>query len=269
MSDMPAFTIQFIGLTISFAQLGINVAQGFCYYRAFPHDRRLLRYLVATVLILNIIGTLLTTFMYWSFFTNCFRSTFIRCQACYRDTAAMILLFVNTTLPFIVHSFYCHRVWIISDKNIYVTIPIILFAALSYVLGLTVIPPQKTGAFSNDAILKISAADAFQNVLCDSAISLSVYFYLRPGRSGVRRTDTRIQRITNNFIGMGFLVCLLAIGIFILYWAKWFAAIGGVAMVLRNSYANSLLSILNARKPPSRLQTMEIELQTIPVGNSR
>lgn len=258
---MSSFTIQFIGLTISFVQLGVAAAQGFCYYRAFPCDKLLLKYLVVTVLILNTIGAILTSFMYWSFFYNCFRSTSPRCQAW--DMAAMILLFVNYTLPFIVQSFYCHRVWIISGKNIYVTIPIILFAASSYVFGLILIPPQEDGAFSNHAILKISVARAVQTVLCDSMISLSVYFYLRSGRSGVHRTDTRIQSITKNFTSMGFLVSLLAISICILFWANSSVAIAGVATVLRSSYANSLLSTLNARKQPDRLPTMEIELPTI------
>jgi len=262
MSEISAFAIQFIGSTISFVQLGVAAAQSFCYYRAFPRDKPLFKYLVVTVLILNITGTLLTSFMYWSFFSNCFRSTSPRCQAW--STAAMILLFVNFTLPFIVQSFYCHHVWIISGKNIYVTIPIILFAASSYVLGLLSIPPQQVGAFSNVGILKVSVARALETVLCDSMISLSIYFYLRPGRSGVRRTDTRIQSITRNFTSMGCLVCLLAASICILYWTNSSVAIGGVATVLRSSYANSLLSILNARKPPDRLP-MEIELPTISV----
>ncbi|KAG2034425.1 hypothetical protein BDR03DRAFT_605623 [Suillus americanus] len=160
MSDMSsAFAIQFIGLTISFVQLGVAAAQGLCYYRAFPLDKPLLKYLVVTVLILNTIGVLLTSFMYWSFFSNCFRSTSPRCQAW--DMAAMILLFVNYTLPFIVQSFYCHRVWIISGKNIYVTIPIILFAASSYVLGLILIPPQAAGAFSNHTVRRSISLNPF------------------------------------------------------------------------------------------------------------
>ncbi|KAG1742426.1 hypothetical protein EDB19DRAFT_1701013, partial [Suillus lakei] len=265
MKDMSAFTIQFIGLTISFVQLGIAAAQGFCYYRAFPRDKQLLKYLVATVLILNTTATLLTSFIYWSFFFNCFRSISPKCQVW--DTAAMILLFVTCTLPFIVQSFYCHRVWIISNKNIYVTIPIVLLAASSYALGLVPIPPTKSGAFTSDAMLKVSTAGTFQSISCDTAISLSVYFYLRPGRSGVQRTDTRIQSITKNFISMGFLTCLLAISICILYWVGAFAAIGGVTMVFKGSYANSVLAILNARKPLGGPQIMEVELPTITVHN--
>ncbi|KAG2124228.1 hypothetical protein DEU56DRAFT_597730 [Suillus clintonianus] len=265
--DTSAFKIQFIGLTISFVQLGVAVAQGFSYHRTFPRDKRLLKYLVVTVLTLNTAATLLTSFMYWSFFSNCFRSKSPKCQAW--DTASMVLLFVAYTVPFIVQSFYCHRVWIISDKNIYVTIPIVLLAASSYALGLVLIPSQKSGAFASNAMLKISTAGTFQSVVCDSMISLSVYFYLRPGRSGVRRTDTRIRSITKNFISMGFLTCLLAFSICILYWANSFAAIGGVAMVLRNSYANSVLAILNARKPLARHQSLEIELPTITVRGSR
>lgn len=268
MNNTPAFTIQFIGLTISFVQLGVAAAQGFCYYQAFPDDKRLLKYLVLTVLILNTTGALLTSFTYWSFFTNCFQSMSPECRAW--DVVAMIQIFVNITLSFIVQSFYCHRVWIISDKNIYITIPIILFAVSSYVFGLVTIPPQEIGAFSSITPLKMSTAKAFQSVLCDSLISFSVYFYLRAGRFGVHRTDTRIKTITKNFISMGILVSLLSISICISYWANASVAIGGIAMVLRSSYTNSLLSILNARK--LRLQTMEndIELATISaVHNSR
>ncbi|KIK34041.1 hypothetical protein CY34DRAFT_813199 [Suillus luteus UH-Slu-Lm8-n1] len=267
MGGMSALSAQFIGLTISFVQLGIAAAQGLYYYRVFPHDKRLLKYLVVTVSILNTAGTVLSSFMYWSFVSNCFRSTSPRCQAW--DTAAMILLFVSITLPFTVQSFYCHRVWIISGRKLYATIPIILFATSSYVLGLILIPPQQAGAFANDAILKISAAAAIQSISCDFTISFSVYFYLRPERTGVRRMDTRIQSITHNFISMGFLVCLLAISICILYWAGAPAAIGGVAMVLRSSYTNSFLALLNARQRPDRLPTMEIELPTSLVHNSR
>lgn len=267
MKNMTAFVIQFIGLTISFMQLGIAAAQSFCYYRAFPHDKQLLKCLVATVLILNTAGTLFTSLMFWMFFSGCYKNKSPKCHAW--DTEGMILLFVNMTLPFIVQSFYCHRVWIISNKNIYITIPIILFATSSYVIGLVLVPLQKVGAFSNLAILKYSSARAFQSGLCDSMISLSVYFYLRSGRSGVHRTDNRIQRITKNFMSMGFLACLLAISICIFYWADASVAIAGVAMVLRSSYTNSLLAILNARKLPDRPPTVEIELPTITVHNSR
>ncbi|KAG0694321.1 hypothetical protein DFH29DRAFT_960490 [Suillus ampliporus] len=264
---MSAIASQFIGLTISLVQLGIAVAQGFYYYRTFPRDKWLLKCLVVIILILNTSATVLTGFMYWSFFSDCFRSYSSECQAW--ETTAMILLFLAFTVPFIVQSFYCHRVWIISDKNIYITIPIILSAVSSYALGLVLIPPQSSGAFASDATLKLSAAGAFLSVVCDSMVSLSVFFYLRPGRSGVRRMDNRIRRITKNFISMGFISCLLALSICIFYWVNAFAVIGGVAMVLRNSYANSVLAVLNARKPTSRPQRMDVELPTITMPNSR
>ncbi|KAG1722295.1 hypothetical protein EDB19DRAFT_1768283 [Suillus lakei] len=243
MKDMSAFTIQFIG---------IAAAQGFCYYRAFPRDKQLLK-------ILNTTATLLTSFIYWSFFFNCFE--------------AMILLFVTCTLPFIVQRYYADcLVYAVSNKNIYVTIPISVngrSSSLTDSFSLCLVPiPPTPGAFTSDAMLKVSTAGTFQ--------SISLYFYLRPGRSGVQRiyqcdvaTDTRIQSITKNFISMGFLTCLLAISICILYWVGAFAAIGGVTMVFKGSYANSVLAILNARKPLGGPQIMEVELPTITVHNLR
>ncbi|KAG2353019.1 hypothetical protein BDR07DRAFT_1435033 [Suillus spraguei] len=210
MNNIPAFTIQFIGLTISFVQLGVAAAQGFCYYQAFPDDKRLLK-------ILNTTGALLSSFMYWSFFTNCFKSMSPECQA----WDAMMQLFVNITVPFIVQSFYCHRVWISKLLSI---------SCMSLIMQLCT---HAVGAFSSITPLKMSTTKAFQSVLCDSLISFSVYFYLRAGRFGVHRTDTRIKTITKNFISMGVLVSLLSISICISYWANASVAIGGIVMVLR------------------------------------
>ncbi|KAG1762413.1 hypothetical protein EDD22DRAFT_892011 [Suillus occidentalis] len=265
MGGMSAFSTQFIGLTISFVQLGIAAAQGLYYHRVFPHDKRLLK-------ILNTAGTLLSTFMYWSFVSGCFRSKSPRTSTIQFELdlwQAMILLFVSVprrsllrvTLTSLHRSFYCHRVWISKSSCV---------SCASLVIQLFVIPPQQAGAFANDTILKISAAAAIQSISCDFTISFSVYFYLRPGRTGVRRMDARIQSIAHNFISMGFLVCLLAISICILYWADAPAAIGGVAMVLRScetttqpsTLTRDTITRLNARKPPGRLQTMEIELPT-------
>ncbi|OAX39375.1 hypothetical protein K503DRAFT_799712 [Rhizopogon vinicolor AM-OR11-026] len=83
--------------------------------------------------------------------------------------------------------------------------PMIFFVASSYGLGLALIPLQAVGAFASDTTLKLATWGAFQSVMCDCMISMSVYFYLRPSRSGVKRMDTHIQSITKNFISMGIL----------------------------------------------------------------
>ncbi|EGO23546.1 hypothetical protein SERLADRAFT_408898 [Serpula lacrymans var. lacrymans S7.9] len=115
-------------------------------------------------------------------------------------------------IPFVVQIFYGHRVWIISAKNRLLT------ASVLY------------------------AGSALSSVICDVFITGSVIFYLREGRSGIRRTvlrtETLVQQIIVMFVNMG-----------VLTW--WYMTpqgknyVGTTTTILSKCYVNSLLAILS------------------------
>ncbi|KAH7914011.1 hypothetical protein BJ138DRAFT_503787 [Hygrophoropsis aurantiaca] len=99
------------------------------------------------------------------------------------------------------------------------------------------------------------------SVACDALISGSIYYYLRPGRAGIKRTETRIQNITTIFVNMGFLTCITSLAMIVLFFAKAGNYIAAPAPIACKSYVNSVLAILNARKPvapPKKATTFEL-----------
>ncbi|KIJ69138.1 hypothetical protein HYDPIDRAFT_36226 [Hydnomerulius pinastri MD-312] len=105
-------------------------------------------------------------------------------------------------------------------------------------------PSQSVGGFPSEIPIKLSAASMFLGVVCDWLISGSVYFYLRSSRSGVKRTETRIQRIMTVFVNMGLCTCMLSCILFILCWVKNGSAyVGAPSMILCETYVNSILAV--------------------------
>ncbi|KAH7909850.1 hypothetical protein BJ138DRAFT_179069 [Hygrophoropsis aurantiaca] len=87
------------------------------------------------------------------------------------------------------------------------------------------------------------------SVAADIMISTSVYFYLRPGRFGIRRTETRIRHLLIVSINMGFFTCaigLVTVALVALPKHNWYVV--GIGFVMVKSHVNSALAVLNARQ---------------------
>ncbi|OJA15752.1 hypothetical protein AZE42_05263 [Rhizopogon vesiculosus] len=218
---MSALFSQFVGFTISLVQLGIAFSQGYCYYRTFPHDKWPLKSFVVNLLFAVLPYLPCTLFNYEQdhgysldglvlhhvlvvhlrLFSKRFSnvSVMVSGLTCIQSPN---LLLLAVTIPFVVQRYHAD-VTVMSDAylgvtqfllsscvdndgNIYITMPIILLVASSYGLGLALIPSQAVGAFASDTTLKLATWGAFLSAMCDCMISMSVYFYLRPSRSGVK-----------------------------------------------------------------------------------
>ncbi|KAH0834683.1 hypothetical protein J3R83DRAFT_10208, partial [Lanmaoa asiatica] len=62
-----------------------------------------------------------------------------------------------------------------------------------------------------------SPRSAFLGATCDILITGSVFFYLREGRRGIRRSDNYFRHLTIVFINVGLFTCLVSIGWCLLY----------------------------------------------------
>jgi len=91
---------------------------------------------------------------------------------------------------------------------------------------------------------------ALASVICDALIIISVVYYLRGGRTGVKRTQTVIQRLIVVFVNLGTATCLIAFVTFILYLTQKDGTyyMAATTTVMCKSYVNSCLALLNARK---------------------
>ncbi|KAF8835322.1 hypothetical protein BDN67DRAFT_975457 [Paxillus ammoniavirescens] len=175
-------------------------------------------------------------------------------------------------VTFMVQAFYAHRVWIISGHNRVITFGVIAFTTAQFVLGLMVMGDvARTPTMEALVNSKYQAWSASASATCDAIITTSVFYYLRPARTGFIRRGNLIKRLNLVFIQMGLLSFINALALTILYFiqdgrvGQYLTAAPGI--ILSKTYVNSMLAVLNSRKsirdqrdhPPS-----EIDVPTLP-----
>ncbi|KAG0708524.1 hypothetical protein DFH29DRAFT_890636, partial [Suillus ampliporus] len=120
---------------------------------------------------------------------------------------------------------------------------------------------------------KLSPISTFSSALCDAFITGTIWFFLRPARSGNVRVKSMnyINKLMRIFIHMGLFSFLVATTMAVLYLfqdgfiGQFYTAAPGA--VIGKSYMNSMMAVLNARKTireRERLARNEMELPTIP-----
>lgn len=146
------------------------------------------------------------------------------------------------SIPFVVQCFYAWRLWIISRRNVLLVASVILLSASEFVSSVGFIFGLRLPAFA------LRVAFSVTGVIADLLITGSVYYYLRPNRSGVKRSQTAIQHVVTVTINMGALTSIIALWL----WITWVTQgpkppVSTPLMITSQSYVNSILAVLNAR----------------------
>ncbi|KIJ61230.1 hypothetical protein HYDPIDRAFT_169810 [Hydnomerulius pinastri MD-312] len=198
----------------------IGVGQYIFYLRAFPHDKYLVKALVFIMLfllydmrVLNDISTCHPReLIYW--------------------------------ITLIVQGFYAHRVWIISGQNKVITSAVIVSATLQLLC---------TGALFRSPTFDVlfgtewSPISAIASAISDAIITLSVFYYLQPARTGIIRNDNYIKQLNDVFVQMGLFSFINALAMVVLYYiqdemlVQFLTAAPGV--ILSKTYVNSMLAV--------------------------
>ncbi|KIJ13140.1 hypothetical protein PAXINDRAFT_14040 [Paxillus involutus ATCC 200175] len=106
----------------------------------------------------------------------------------------------------------------------------------------------RTPTFEVLSNTKYQVWSAVASATCDAIITSSVFYYLRPGRTGFIRRGNIIKRLNLVFIQMGLLSFINVLALVILDGqdGQYLTAAPGV--VLSKTYVNSMLAVLNSRK---------------------
>ncbi|KAH7923539.1 hypothetical protein BV22DRAFT_1196612 [Leucogyrophana mollusca] len=254
-----------VGLTISLVMYGITLGQYSYYWRTFPNDKRHVKYFVALLLAMDTFHAYCSAATEWYVLVSCRRHGSIACPMgpSWQSIASLFLsvrisaleyrVTALTTVtkflvPFITQSFYGQRIWIISGNNRIITSAIFFLAAAQIGCGFAVV---MLGATHSSLMLSIPImiSSSLAAAVTDILISGSVYFYLRPGRFGIKRTETRIRHLTTVSINMGFLTCVMNV-VMVVFNSKLELGfcVSGAAMIAVRSQINSVLAVLNARR---------------------
>ncbi|KAI0822121.1 hypothetical protein BC628DRAFT_698975 [Trametes gibbosa] len=236
-----------IGCFVGFIQYGWTVNQCYTYFSAYPNDRRALKSLVATVLVLETFHTILCMHIcYYYLTTNYFNPAALE-----KAVWSINLLGVVTGAVILAsQSFFLRRVWMIGQKfrPLVIVAGVLLVGEFGFATAVTVDTFVHPTLHNNNQAW-MNCAGVGMAVLADTILTAALIFSLHRSRTGIRRTDSLIDLLIMYSINTGLvtgvtnmlsLVFALAMPDNLIYAA--------IVIVATKLYANSMLAVLNSRR---------------------
>ncbi|KAJ4476240.1 hypothetical protein J3R30DRAFT_3491908 [Lentinula aciculospora] len=254
------FGAAYIGIVVAAMMLGISVIQGF-YYFTHQKDGWILRGLVAAVLAFDFIHQVLITHtgtVYPAFHVLCVDLILVGIGYVYLITfwqqpeklrivvwSLLAEVLFNGLTAFCVQCFLTYRIWMLSGTKVWLTATVISFLNCTHYYRFNFASFLRVKTFEQlSAELKglslLPATFSFAGILT---------FLLQRSKTGFRKSDTMINKLTIFAVNTGALTSLCAIASLIsilaapdtFIYISFFFSMGRL-------YTNSLLATLNARK---------------------
>ncbi|KAK7062070.1 hypothetical protein R3P38DRAFT_686082 [Favolaschia claudopus] len=237
-----------VAYVLAWGLFGIQSMQSFNYFQKFVDDTVWLRSLVAFLWVLDTLQLVfIGHLLYFWVITNYANPTILS----FNIWSLNIGVFVTNFIVLIVELYLARKVFILSRRNAYLT-GIIILLSLNYFgfeIAVQVRSFQlKRLVLSHDIKWITSVALASASV-ADMLIALSLSYYLRKSRTGIKTTDSLVNKLILYAMSTGLLT-----GICVLIDMICFLAMPGnlvhVAfnIVSGKLYTNSLLVSLNFRE---------------------
>ncbi|KAI8969879.1 hypothetical protein BD414DRAFT_540897 [Trametes punicea] len=245
----PTIGVAYLGVAISSAIYGVTCIQTFQYFRS-PKSITDMLFLKLIVIALWVLDSahqaIIISILYHYLITN------------YANPAALLEavwsigteIIVNAAIAFAVETFFVMRIWKLS-RNTWVTSACMLFTVAHLTMNLVF--PIRTffypGLVEAETKLKSTGSSGLGvAVLADVSISVAMVWYLRQGRTGLRKSDDMIGRLIKLTITTGSLTTTFVIANLIAYLAapaELYTLFFN--FMLGKLYINSLLTSLNSR----------------------
>ncbi|KAJ7238123.1 hypothetical protein B0H12DRAFT_1137877 [Mycena haematopus] len=236
-----------LGVIVSAVLYGISLLQCLFYFTRYGRDPLYLKILVASTLFLDTLHLSLVIHTVYHYLISDYYNN---------DSLQVMVWSVSLeALPTgitagLVQSFYAHRIWKMSQHNIFLTGVVLLLVVANTVCG-TVWVVMAMGARTYERLLRISPLTISINALSTAAdviITSTLCFMLQQTRPASLETETMVNRLILFTINTGLLTSLCAVASLIslivsprtLIYASFYFCIGRL-------YSNALLASLNAR----------------------
>jgi len=245
-SLQSTFGSAFIGLVASAVLYGVTILQTYLYYRNYPEDSRILKWMVAILWALDTVHLVLCTISVYSVLVLNFNNpAFLN-----TTTWSMnVQTYFNGLIGIIVECFYARRVWIVS-RNMYLTGIILILAVIHFALGIVfTVGSFETVRKDFSNLVWVTSVGLGSAAAADMLIGLSLCYYLSKNRTGFRRTDNLITTLMKYSLTTGFLTGIIACLVVITFgvmpnnfvYVAFFWLLG-------KCYVNSVLAALNSRE---------------------
>ncbi|TFK63033.1 hypothetical protein BDN72DRAFT_340415 [Pluteus cervinus] len=247
---------------------GILLVQVVVYFKLYPDDPSGLKFWVLVSWLFDLLHTGFIWATLWGYFVKHFG---VSDQIAFIPIEIPITVILTAISTFLVHCFFVHRIFLLSNRNQYITTPIFImvFARLFFasVSSTEMIRLHTFNAFATRVGFTFTSGLALSSG-ADILITMSLFVLLRQSRSD---TSRGLQEVIDSLIlytlEIGSLTAAVTIATMIcwLYMNNNLIFLG-LHFVIEKLYANSFLATLNSRHPlrqvPSGFTTSELPSST-------
>ncbi|KAF9007914.1 hypothetical protein BDQ17DRAFT_178215 [Cyathus striatus] len=242
----------FIGAAISAILYGSATQQTYRYFRMYPKDTLGIKVIIGALWIFDTLHTICTIHMCQYYLVVTYFSPLAVTTLVWSISGT---IGSGAVLTAIANGVYARRIYIIGNKNIFLTIftivlPIVQFGFASAVF-VELLLNRRFAIYTN--FLWIITAAISSAAATDVALSTSIAWFLHVSRTGFERTNTLIDKLMAYTVGTGLLTSMVAVSALICDFIYM-----GIFFVLKKFYSNALLVWLNSRRPTIDMKASEM-----------
>lgn len=237
-----------VGVICAGMLYGVSCVQTWFYFSKYPKDVWYIKALVVAVWVFDSVHQGLISHTVYHYLITNFGNF-----AALDDMVWSILLEVvfNGFVGLLVQSFLTLRVWRLSNHNIPLTALTVAFVLGEFVCSV-VFTIQSLRLTTWAQLRQLKALSMTVNLLAavaDALIAGALCFFLQRSRTGFKKSDTMITKLTLFAVSTGFLttICAMASLLSIAVWGQTLIYVA-FYFSLGRLYSNSVLATLNARQ---------------------
>ncbi|KAJ8487633.1 hypothetical protein ONZ45_g14258 [Pleurotus djamor] len=264
-----------LGHFFNWGLFGALIVQTYVYYLAFPNDRLLPKTIVYSVLVIEVLQTVLATRDAFRNFGTGWGNMIDLAEVGWLWFSVPVL---GSIISCMSQFFFAWRIWVLSNRQLFLPACVTFLSLVQGVAGIwTGIYAHFIGVFSevtkhtkNTTIVWLGGT-----ALCDVIIAASMIYFLSKSRTGFRQTNVLLTKLVRIVIETGLTCATFAVLDLILFLAfqetNYHLA---PSVALSKLYSNSLLVVLNARVRmvngrETRAATQDMTLSsTLPTSNT-
>ncbi|KAL5520986.1 hypothetical protein ACEPAG_8908 [Sanghuangporus baumii] len=235
----------FIGLILAAVLFGVTNVQ-YLIFSQTSRDPRFMKWTIAFLWCLDVLHLILISHSMYRYLVTNFTNLALISVPNWSLCAHVL---VTTLGDFIVRLFYAWRVWVVSHRNRFLTLGVLVFAFVTLGLGFGI------KIFSYDSMLQFTNiswvlyTSLGSAVVADVWVAASLCFFLARNRTGFKSTDSVVNSLILYVINTGLFTSFCAVACFVsfavmphnyIFIAFYFC--------LPKLYFNALLAMLNARE---------------------
>ncbi|KAJ3574451.1 hypothetical protein NP233_g1767 [Leucocoprinus birnbaumii] len=231
---------------------GLVALQVIIYFKVYEGDRRRIKALVLFIWFLDVLHTALVWAGLWDYLIVSFGDT-QQISNIYWSVSTTVA--VTGILTFVVHCFFSHRIFMLSRRNWYLVIPILLLALCRLMTTAEMILNNTFPSFK--AHFKwVFTLGLVLSTAVDILITGCLFFLLKTSRT----SDFNLNAVIDTLIRYAFETGALTTAGTIVAMIFWLAmndnlVFMGLHFVIAKLYANSILVTLNTRKDLRRARS--------------